>query len=666
MQKIEEITNGVKSAKENITKHEKALQDAITPLKEFGKNYAEFALKPKEALEKLLQEKNGQVAGAAFRDDLGGIDLVWGKGGKDGYGLAHILERREAQALEYPNITKEQAKDYALSIIHLIPEILENGALRVDANNRITIKHNRFIVGLHDEWMKQKLQNKWVVTSYEVYDENKELRTFLKMPKEKTEDSRELTAISTPVRDYKEPLNLLNSATENNPTLKETISQEKPLSILEKSQLEKEKKLESERLAQEQKERIQKIKDKEQAELNAKIREQKNATLGKSELDRQITKSDNIPYKELENAPKSSVSLNDDEIHPLKFAIVNKSDLKPNFKNTGTQTRTAIDSKKIEEIANNFDPKLILGRGGFDDLPIILHDGQVIAGNHRTQGMLNFNARSRKKYERAIKENFNIELKPDELLVRMPENELDDKEIFKLASKSNENRANSFSDTLLSAMSSYNNQLKHLPPQFESDSVENLANQVARALEKDAKIPSQTQIENANLALLSRYATNTANNSFLEVFDNAYESHLKENAIPTEWGKNYSEFKGDGVGAINKLLETRSGYVEGAFHKQGLGDIDLVWGKGGKDGYGLEHILERRMQNNKDLKQSEKEKYALNIVKSIPNIIHNGAFQRDSKNRAYIEYQGIKIGLKDNWMGDKLKNKWVITAYEER
>ncbi len=43
------------------------LEHAITPLKEFGKNYPEFALKPKEALEKLLQEKNGQVAGAALK-----------------------------------------------------------------------------------------------------------------------------------------------------------------------------------------------------------------------------------------------------------------------------------------------------------------------------------------------------------------------------------------------------------------------------------------------------------------------------------------------------------------------------------------------------------------------------------------------------------------------
>ncbi|MFP6102638.1 hypothetical protein ACLGAT_06090 [Helicobacter pylori] len=262
--------------------------------------------------------------------------------------------------------------------------------------------------------------------------------------------------------------------------------------------------------------------------MRDKIRAQKNATLGKSELDREISKSENITYKEPENAPKTSVSLNDDEIYPLKFVIVNKSDLKPNFKNTGTQTRTAVDSKKVEEIAKRFDPKLIIGRGGFDDLPIILQDGQVIAGNHRIQGMLNFNPESRKKYEQALKENFNIRLKPNELLVRMPEQELNDKEIFKLASKSNENRANSFSDTLLSAMSSYNDKLKHLPHKFESDSVENLANQVARVLERDAKIPSANQVENANLCLLSHYATNTPNNSFLEVFDNAHKNLDRE------------------------------------------------------------------------------------------------------------------------------------------
>ncbi|GAA8439161.1 DUF3519 domain-containing protein [Helicobacter pylori] len=512
MRKIEEITQGVKSAKENITKQEEALQDAITPLKEFGKNYAEFVLKPKEALEKLLKEKNGQVAGAAFREDLGGIDFVWGKDGKDGYGLAHILEKREKQYTRL-GLTPEQAKERTNELIKEIPNIIQKGLKEEDKPGYAVIILNNSKVVLSKFKGDNELKNHYMITSFEADDKV----------------LRDLETIATLSNDYRDGINYsISNLNEKNFTKESLTSQEPPLSILEKSQLEKQKKLENERLAKAEKERAQKIKNKEQAELRDKVRAQKNSTLGKSELDREIYKSENIPYKELENAPKTSVSLNDDEIHPLKFVIVNKSDLKPNFTNTGTQTRTAVDSKKVEEIAKRFDPKLIIGRGGFDDLPIILQDGQVIAGNHRTQGMLNFNAESRKKYEQAIKENFNIELKPDELLVRMPEQELNDKEIFKLASKSNENRANSFSDTLLSAMSSYNDKLKHLAPKFESDSVENLANQVARALEKDAKIPSHTQVENANLALLSHYARNTPNNSFLEVFDNAYKNLDRE------------------------------------------------------------------------------------------------------------------------------------------
>ncbi|MFB1281050.1 DUF3519 domain-containing protein [Helicobacter pylori] len=512
MRKIEEITQGVKSTKENITKQEEALQDAITPLKEFGKNYPEFALKPKEALEKLLQEKNGQVAGAAFRDDLGGIDFVWGKDGKNGYGLAHILEKREKQYTRL-GLKSEQIKERTDELLKSIPEVIENGTLFKDDLGRVSVGLNYIKVGLKNTWDNNNLNNHFVVTSYE--RDEKILR--------------ELETKPPLSNDYKDNSNYsaLN-LNKNDPTTNAHKNQETALSVLEKSQLEKQKKLESERLAKAEKERAQKIKDKEEAELRDKIRAQKNTMLGKSELDREIIRSENIPYKELKNAPKTSVSLNDDEIHPLKFVIVNKSDLKPNFKNTGTQTRTAVDSKKVEEIAERFDPKLIIGRGGFDDLPITLQDGQIIAGNHRIQGMLNFNAESRKKYEQAIEENFNIELKPDELLVRMPKQELNDKEIFKLASKSNENRANSFSDTLLSAMSIYADKLKHLAPKFESDSVENLANQVARALEKDAKVPSRTQVENANLALLSHYARNTPNNSFPEVFSNAYKNLDRE------------------------------------------------------------------------------------------------------------------------------------------
>ncbi|MGN8502318.1 DUF3519 domain-containing protein [Helicobacter pylori] len=141
-------------------------QHATTPLKEFGTNYPEFALKPKEALEKLFQEKNGQVAGAAFRDDLGGIDFVWGKDGKDGYGLAHILEKREKQYTRL-GLNAEQIKERTDELLKSIPEVIENGALLKDDLGRVSVELNNIRVGLKNTWDNNNLNNHFVVTSYE-------------------------------------------------------------------------------------------------------------------------------------------------------------------------------------------------------------------------------------------------------------------------------------------------------------------------------------------------------------------------------------------------------------------------------------------------------------------------------------------------------------------
>ncbi|PUD62222.1 hypothetical protein C2R47_05690, partial [Helicobacter pylori] len=233
MRKIEEITQGVKSAKENIAKQEEALRDAITPLKQFGNNYAEFALKPKEALEKLLKEKNGQVAGAAFRDDLGGIDFVWGKDGKDGYGLAHILEKREKQYTRL-GLNAEQIKERTDELVKSIPEVIENGTLFKDDLGRVSVELNDVKVGLTNG---NDLKNHLIVTSYE--RDGKVLR--------------ELETRSPLSNDYKGNSNYsaLN-LNEPNPTKESLTSQKSNLSILEKSQLEKQKKLESEQLQSEQ------------------------------------------------------------------------------------------------------------------------------------------------------------------------------------------------------------------------------------------------------------------------------------------------------------------------------------------------------------------------------------------------------------------------------
>ncbi|EPZ94854.1 DUF3519 domain-containing protein, partial [Helicobacter pylori] len=235
------------------------LQDAITPLKQFGKNYAEFVLKPKEALEKLLQEKDGQVAGAAYRDDLGGIDFVWGKDGRDGYGLAHILEKREKQYTRL-GLNAEQIKERTDELLKSIPEVIENGTLFKDDLGRVSVELNNIRVGLKNTWDNDNLNNHFVVTSYE-RDEKvlRELETKPPLSNDYKGNS-----------DYS-ALNL----NENNLIKESLTSQESNLSVLEKSQLEKQKKLESERLAKAEKERAQKIKDKEEAELKDKIRAQK-------------------------------------------------------------------------------------------------------------------------------------------------------------------------------------------------------------------------------------------------------------------------------------------------------------------------------------------------------------------------------------------------------
>ncbi len=134
---------------------------------------------------------------------------------------------------------------------------------------------------------------------------------------------------------------------------------------------------------------------------------------------------------------------------------------------------------------------------------------------------------------------------------------------------------------------------------------------------------------------------------------------------PSEWGPNYSEFKNDGLGAINKLLETKKGFVAGAFHKEGLGDIDLVWGN--KD-YGLEHILKRRIESyiKKGLNPEFAEQRALNLVRMIPEAIEKGKVGRDAQGRLKIETKDILVALRDNWQGEPLKSRWVITGFEKK
>ncbi|EOI6145553.1 PBECR2 nuclease fold domain-containing protein [Campylobacter coli] len=134
----------------------------IQPLKEFGENYTEYYHDGKGALQKLLIEKQGQVAGAFHRKDLGDIDLVWGDGN---FGLSHIVNRREEDFIKQ-GLNKIEAKNKALNFIKEIENIINNGNVK-KGNNRafIDIKNSRVMVAL-DYKGKDK---KWIITAYNFY-----------------------------------------------------------------------------------------------------------------------------------------------------------------------------------------------------------------------------------------------------------------------------------------------------------------------------------------------------------------------------------------------------------------------------------------------------------------------------------------------------------------
>ncbi|WQX11302.1 DUF3519 domain-containing protein [Helicobacter pylori] len=419
---IEELNNGVKQASEEIkekaTKYEKALQ--------------ELQKIDESKLTKEQQQALKVFKGELDKSEIKGIDL------KDLY----ILEQGSRNAGAKKILVKQNGEESTGGLTNdeliNISEVIKNGSVLLESFERIK---NGFRYGY--EW-----ENNGVKLRLVVDDLN---------------DGNKIFDFHRNFKDFRDSsLHSGNHSYENNPKIKPTTSQEdllktsenlnesapQPthLSPLEQANAEKLAKLESEKLESEKE--FLKAKEQENKRKDAlkKKLEHERGNAGNIESQTKIEVGKDIPAQTQEQLPKSRVRLNEREIYDLDYAIVKAKDLKPSFTTGGTQKRTDMNEEQIKSIAENFDPKKIFGSGGFEDLPIILHDGQVIAGNHRIQGMLNFTPKSRHIYEKAIKEYYNIDLKPDELLVRVPHNRLNNTEINNLAAGSNQGRFNSESD----------------------------------------------------------------------------------------------------------------------------------------------------------------------------------------------------------------------------
>ncbi|WQU19644.1 DUF3519 domain-containing protein [Helicobacter pylori] len=474
---IEELTNGVKQASEEIKEASKKSteikrdfsdtklnndeikellnnaeiptsgRDAIT----FGVNnlnpeIVEFLHKnnKKMIIEKASNKELELLKDANFKQNI--------RASLDHDAIAHILKRHGVNSVNVRNgeipVTNEDIANYryivnhADAILGTIDKYDKEAITAFKQINGYAVVVEQAINKKNELALKTMYKNNGSYKNNEVYKEfsSTSLNANAKVPHGLSSHGG---ATDNPTQ---KPLNSQEDLLKTSENLNQTTQEVKNLSPLEQANAEKLAKLESEALESEQEFLKAKEQEKQRKEALKKKLEHERGNAGNIESQTKIEVGEDIPTEIQAQIPKSRVRLNEREIYDLDYAIVKAKDLKPSFTTGGTQKRTDMNEEQIKSIAENFDPKKIFGSGGFEDLPIILHDGQVIAGNHRIAGMLNFTPKSRYIYNKAIKEYYNIDLKPDELLVRVPHKRLDNTEINNLAASSNQGRFNSESD----------------------------------------------------------------------------------------------------------------------------------------------------------------------------------------------------------------------------
>ncbi|PAF51987.1 DUF3519 domain-containing protein [Helicobacter sp. 13S00477-4] len=199
----------------------------------------------------------------------------------------------------------------------------------------------------------------------------------------------------------------------------------------------------------------------------------------------------------------------------------------------------------------------------------------------------------------------------------------------------------------------------------------NVENWILTAFQKDTSTVSRrTDLKNTPDKAVSKTTLTSVeyskkSNKFSSSNDFTESEGLLSNSQPNptttqfknqDFGTNYAEFYHKGKEAIEHLLTTKEGQVQGAFYKEGLGDIDLVYGKVWKnnkdeiEGFGLAKIIKKHPEITPQI---------------LADIVNNGKINKAENQAITITKDNFKVALKSNWQGKPTKNHWVITAYED-
>ncbi|MBP3513303.1 MAG: hypothetical protein J6J74_02265, partial [Elusimicrobiaceae bacterium] len=133
------------------------------------------------------------------------------------------------------------------------------------------------------------------------------------------------------------------------------------------------------------------------------------------------------------------------------------------------------------------------------------------------------------------------------------------------------------------------------------------------------------------------------------------ERNTKKSKTADEFfGPAFTAYSGKPAQAINYLLKVKKGHVPAAIYKEGIGNIDLVYGEGGKYGYGLAHIIEEREKDGIN---------GVEFVKRIPSLIDAGILNRQNERfgRIYVETKKEKAVVRLDY--DKEARNWLLTAF---
>lgn len=126
------------------------------------------------------------------------------------------------------------------------------------------------------------------------------------------------------------------------------------------------------------------------------------------------------------------------------------------------------------------------------------------------------------------------------------------------------------------------------------------------------------------------------------------------------FGSVYNQFKGKVLQAVKFLVNHESGDLLGVFHRNDVGDIDMVWGN---EGGGLCHILNKHI-NDKDFPTVK------DLVSRIEDIINKGEVDERHSNADKLVFvkDGYLVTIRRNVRekGIKIADKnWVLTAYNK-